>query len=149
MGKRGPKAKTAANSRRRRPTGSGLWEGFAPPESLTPAALAEYHRLVANLRRVGTLDATDPQLVVAAARIKGLMDDAFEAVAVEGLTLEGGHGSLNAHPMLGVINSLTLRLRGLYSDMGLTAPSSKHGKPTEAEGQGDGDGWGDLLAVRG
>jgi P27 family predicted phage terminase small subunit len=146
VAKRGPKAKTAANSRRRSPA-AGLWEGFAPPGSFDAATLAEFHRLVGNLRRVGTLGKTDPQLVVAAARTQALLDRAHETLAADGLTVEGGHGSTNPHPLLMAANSLTLRLRGLYRDLGLIAETAKHGDPAQAEAPQS--RWAGLLNVVG
>jgi hypothetical protein len=135
VAKRGPKAKTAANSRRRSPA-AGLWEGFAPPGSFDAATLAEFHRLVGNLRRVGTLGKTDPQLVVAAARTQALLDRAHETLAADG-----------PHPLLMAANSLTLRLRGLYRDLGLIAETAKHGDPAQAEAPQS--RWAGLLNVVG
>jgi P27 family predicted phage terminase small subunit len=144
MPKRGPKPRTASNTRKRVPT-AGLWEGFGPPFVGGDPAGPEFHRLVANLRRVGTLDRTDPQMVVSAARAQATLDESYAIVAAEGLTTVGGHGSPCPHPLLGVINQMTIRLRGLYNDMGLTAASSKHGNPAAIDTPED--GWGDLLAV--
>lgn len=147
MAKRGPKTHAAKRTPKQAPIG-GLWEGFAPPADLAPAALAEFHRLTSNLRRVGTLHATDPRLVLQAARLQALLDEAHATIASEGLRATGGHGSPIPHPLLSTVNSLTIRLRGLWYDMGLTAPSSKHGDPAKAENPSD-DGWGDLLSVTG
>jgi hypothetical protein len=46
------------------------------------------------------------------------------------------------HPMLGVINVQTMRLRGLLADLGLTAASSKLGGGSDAKAE---DKWGGLL----
>jgi P27 family predicted phage terminase small subunit len=130
-----------------RPQAAGFWDGFAPPKSFSKADAAEFSRLVANLRRAGTQDRTDPLLVVQAARTATMLEEAHALVAKEGLTAKGGHGSPVPHPLLAVINSMTLRLKSLYNDMGLTAASSKHGSaPKSDESQG---GWGDLLTVTG
>jgi hypothetical protein len=45
---------------------------------MTEPATREYHRLIANLTRIGTLNHVDPTLVVEAARVKGLLDRTYE-----------------------------------------------------------------------
>jgi P27 family predicted phage terminase small subunit len=143
---RGRKALTAEQTRPRAKV-SGLWEGFKPPENLTNAARAEFNRLVANLRRAGTLDRTDPVDVVNLARLQAMVDDALGKIVKDGLTAESSNHTLMANPNVNVANTFLLRINKLKNDMGLTAASSKYGSAQAADTPED--GWGDLLDVVG
>jgi hypothetical protein len=99
---------------------------------MTPAATREYHRLIANLTRIGTLNHVDPTLVVEASRVKGLIEHAYMEIADSTLTIESGNGTAMPHPSVGIINKLLMRLRGLWRDMGLVAEPGKHATPKAA-----------------
>lgn len=138
MARRGPKPKR---------TGGASWGDFEPPKNLDAVARAEFGRLTGALAAVGTLDRTDPRLVVAAARTHALLERAHAELAEGGgkLTLTAANGTLMAHPLLGVVGNLTLRVKSLWYDMGLTPASAKLG--TAAPGD-DGE-WAGLLSVHG
>jgi P27 family predicted phage terminase small subunit len=143
---RGRKALNASQVRPKATIG-GLWEGFTQPQNLTEAASAEFNRLVANLRRAGTLERTDPKVVLNAARVQALLDDALEALAAEGLDAESSNHTPMAHPLVNVANTLLMRIAKLQGEMGLTPATSKYGSAPADEK--DEDGWGDLLTVTG
>jgi P27 family predicted phage terminase small subunit len=142
MATRGPKKKTASNSRPR-PDRESLWQGFSPPKLLNDAETREYHRLVANLRRIGTLDTIDPSLVIATARTIVMLEQAHAELAGSSLTIESGNGTAMPHPAVGTVNRLTTRLRALMSDLGLTPATAKYGVPKSS----DDSGWEGLLGV--
>jgi P27 family predicted phage terminase small subunit len=128
---RGPKAKNPA------PAPAGLWEGFDPPADLDAEARAEFARLTVALQQVGTAGRTDPRLVVAAARTHSLIEKAHAELA-EGLgklTQVAANGTLMPHPMIAVLNSLTMRLKALWHDLGLTPASAKLGSAPADEAE--------------
>lgn len=146
MAKRGPKARTAANSGAKSGAG-GLWVDVRPPSGLSDGALAEYSRLVGILKAVGTLERTDPRMVELYAINYDLIRRATEQIDCEGLTTETAEGRAIAHPLLSAINTATIRLRGLMNDMGLT-PSSSKLTDTIAEAKPS-DPWAGILNVTG
>ena len=146
MATRGRKALNASQQRPKANAG-GLWEGFKPPANLTEAARAEFNRLIANLRRTGALDRTDPNVVVNAARIQALLNDALDKLSVEGLDAESSNHTPMAHPLVNVANTLLMRLNKLQNDMGLTPATSRYGSAPSTDKSED--GWGDLLDVAG
>jgi hypothetical protein len=87
---------------------------------------------------------TDPALVVAAARIHSMLERAHRELGQDDLTIVAANGTLCAHPLVGVINTLTQRARALWADMGLTPKTSKLTDPGD---KGDVNGWNDLLVV--
>lgn len=145
MATRGPKKKTAANSRPKPPLQG--WDGFAPPD-LDPVAQAAYARLVAALRHRGTLEKTDPSLVVAAARTLSLIERAESEIAsAPELTLTTANGTLMPHPASKIANMATQRLRGLMRDLGLTLATARLSDPKAVVE--DAGPWKDLLNVVG
>ena len=142
---RGPKKRTAANGLKPH-VGGALWEGFSPPADLSAVARAEFDRLSDALSSTGALDRTDPRIVVSAARTHDLIERAFAELGDYKLTEASANGTLMPHPMLGVLNTLTMRLRRLWADMGLTPATSKLGTPKDAS---QANPWGDLLNVAG
>jgi P27 family predicted phage terminase small subunit len=112
---------------------------------MSDTALCEYHRLVAVLAKVGTLDRTDPTLVVAAAQVRALLAKAHAELDASELVLEASNGTPMPHPMLAVVNTMTNRLRGLMKDLGLTAATAKLGdRAAQATAEAE-NPWGDLL----
>jgi phage terminase small subunit len=73
MMSRGPKQKTARNSRRGS-AGIIRHEALEPPSVLTRQAREEYDRLVGVLQCKGTLDRVDLGVIAEAARVKALLD---------------------------------------------------------------------------
>ena len=146
MATRGRKALKATQIRSKASIG-GLWEGFVPPSNLSEAASVEFNRLVASLRRAGTLDRTDPMLVVNAARVQALLDQALEKLAAEGMDAESSNHTPMAHPLVNVANTFLMRINKLHNDMGLTAATNRHGSAPNLEKSED--GWADLLSVTG
>src|SRR5690242_8065573 len=121
MAKPGPKRRVSTRTRREKPN-VGFWEGFEAPDNLEPAAIEEYHRLVESLTRAGVLGKTDPRLVVVAAELHGLIERARAELAAEkSLIVTSLHGRQSPHPLINTIASLSMRVRGLLNDMGLTA----------------------------
>lgn len=110
--KRGPKVKTAANSR----PGSGLIPhgGASAPSDLTGAGQAEYDRLVGVLEAKGTLDRVDLGVVAEAARIKDLLDRSYRLA-----------GALPDRDTIKMIGLLTSQRRGLLRELGLTLIPSR------------------------
>ncbi len=147
--KRGPKPKTAANSRPSE--AGGIWSDYPAPESLTPGASIEFDRLVEVLRRAGTLEKTDYEVVVNAARIKDLVDQAYEDLATSGLTVltenNAGAQSVKSNPLLAIINSLTMRHRAILNDLGLTPASAKLTSVATSPAQVSNDPLQEFLVV--
>jgi P27 family predicted phage terminase small subunit len=140
MARRGPKPRKPSPDR----GGGVLWHGFEPPADLPGPARAEFDRLRAALAHVGTLDRTDPALVVTAARVGALVGKALDAIEADGLTLTAGNGTPMKHPMLETLNGLTMRQRGLWADMGLTPETARHGVKQADEASNP---WTGLLNV--
>jgi P27 family predicted phage terminase small subunit len=117
-----------------------------PPEYLGKEAREEYRRLVGVLLAAGSLDQTDSRLIEAYAIQVSMLRDAHRAIAKDGAYIEGSHGGTVAHPATNVINTATMRIKGIIEALGLTPASAKHGganiEPAE-------DKWGGLLGVTG
>lgn len=115
-----------------------------PPEYLTKEAREEYGRMVGVLLAAGTLEQTDTRLIEAYAIQVSMLRDAHRAIAKDGAYIEGSHGGTVAHPATNVINTATMRLKGIIHDLGLSPASARHGganvEPSE-------DKWGGLLGV--
>lgn len=148
MARRGPKAKTAANSPAAR-GGAVDWRGVEPSAHLSGAARAEFLRLVELLDGAGTLGRTDPRLVELYAVNYDLLCRARDELDRDGLTQANAKGTLVPHPMIAVLNSATIRLRGLIADLGLTPATSRHsGEGRHNQEEGD-NPWAGLLSVTG
>ncbi|MFO0957490.1 MAG: phage terminase small subunit P27 family [Isosphaeraceae bacterium] len=146
MAKSGPKARTTSNSAGKKVAGP-LWAGHRPPAHLSEGALAEFHRVVGALGIVGTLDKTDPRMVELYAINYDLVHRAHRQIDADGLTVETAEGRPILHPLMGVINAATIRLRGLMNDMGLT-PASHNLTDPQSEA-GPSDPWSGILNVHG
>jgi P27 family predicted phage terminase small subunit len=140
VAKRGPKPLKRAPERRE------IWPGFSPPADLDAEASAEFARLAARLAELGVAGRTDPRLVVAAARLHSLLEAAHAAIDSEGVTTLSAQGATLAHPMIAAVNSLTMRLKTLWSEMGLTPKSSNLTDPKSSSGP---SAWDGLLNVSG
>lgn len=122
----------------------------APDEIIAPSTLnaaeeREFRRLVDACREAGTLARADARLIEDAAKMQVLLDRAREELGSGPMTLKAANGTLMPHPMIAVIGSYSMRLRGLRKDLGLTSsPSKSNDKPGKPEGDGR---WGDLLSV--
>jgi len=139
--KRGPKPKTAPAARRPPAPPSG-WE---PPESLTGEAEAAWRHVVALLDADGNLGRTDPTLVECYAVNVAILRMAREELQY-GLTTLNGAGVPVAHPALAAVNSASMRIKAIISDLGLCPATSKYAadqggeSTTRAE-----DKWGGLV----
>lgn len=142
MAKRGPKPAATPEPR---PDGGPLWEGYGPPADLTDAGRREFDRLVSALAHAGTLDRTDPQLVASAARTHDLIERAAAEIGSGALAFPSSNGTMMPHPLLSVLNTLTMRSKTLLAEMGLT-PRGRGGSAKAAD---DANPWGDLLGVAG
>jgi P27 family predicted phage terminase small subunit len=137
MPKRGPKAKYVGPSKSK----------VAAPEGLNAEEAREFKRLVEALRSRGTLERCDVRLIEAASKTFVLLGRAHDELGHEPLTSEAANGTPMPHPMIGVINSLTMRLRGLLGDLGLTPKTSGLGDaPGDAGAE---DHWDGVLNVAG
>ena len=145
MASRGRKALSPSQTRPQAET--GLWEGFVPPGNLNAAAAAEFNRLVASLRRMGTLDRTDPKVVLNAAKVQAMLEENMEKLDDEGMVTESSNHTPMANPRMNIVNTLLMRINKLQNDMGLTATAKKSG--SELNGGKKENGWGDLLDVVG
>lgn len=131
MGRRGPKPKTASNSRK---SESGVidWSGVETPSYLSPPARKDFEALRETLTRLGTLEKTHPNLVELAARLVNTVRNAYAVIEKEGPSYDAPNGYKVPHPMLKVVTDGTMKLRGLYNDMGLSPVSSKLADATSA-----------------
>jgi hypothetical protein len=120
MAKRGPKLRTAANAApgRKGPIRHGA---RAAPSVLSRAARAEYDRLLRVLDEKGTLDRVDLSCVAECARIKALLDLAYDGTA-EGI--DWGKAKL--------IGLLSGQHRGRLRELGLTLQPSRSVMRTNA-----------------
>lgn len=116
------------------------------PDGLSEAETAEFTRLVGAIKTTGTFGRCDVRLIEAAARTQVLIDRAYAELGTSDLTIEAANKTAMPHPMLGVINSLTMRLRGLLGDLGLTPKTSNLGGGDDAKAD---DRWNGVLNVAG
>jgi P27 family predicted phage terminase small subunit len=142
---RGRKALKASQTRPK--AEAGLWEGFTVPGNLNAAAAAEFNRLVASLRRKGTLDHTDPKVVLNAAKVQAMLEENMEKLDDEGMLTESSNHTPMANPRMNIVNTLLMRINKLQNDMGLTATAKQSGGESTS-GRKE-NGWGDLLDVAG
>lgn len=145
MPKRGPKSRTLANSRPAR-VGAIDWSGVGPPSDLTSEAEVEFYRLVEVLRSVGSLERTDPGLVIDAARVKALLDLAHAEIDQHGLMITHPNKTKSKNPMIEVVNNLTFRRRALLKDMGLSPATSKVTNPSASNAENESP-WAGVLKV--
>jgi phage terminase small subunit len=118
MGRRGPKPRNAGNSGN--PGGAKGPARVDPPSELTPAAEAEFRRLVDVLDARGSLGRVDLAVVAEAARVKALLDRAHDVADVtDPATIK-------------VLNVLTTQRRGLLRELGLTLQPSRSVVRTDA-----------------
>jgi P27 family predicted phage terminase small subunit len=143
--KRGPKPKTAHNTKRR-PARKA--PSATAPGHLSDQEKAIFRQVVAKLKGFGVLDRTDPTLIELYAVNYALLINARKEVEKDGLTSMTRFGSAAAHPMLAVMNQATIRLKGVLNDLGLTPASSKLSAPPEKGGKRN-DPWEGLLNIVG
>ena len=106
---RGPKPRTACNARAGS-VESIRRETVAAPCELSPAAQAEYERLLDALRSKGTLERVDLVCVAECARVKALLDRAHALVESNGLYWDNAK----------LIGLLSGQHRGRLRELGLT-----------------------------
>lgn len=122
-------------------------DDVAVPSALNAAQAREFRRVVEACREAGSLARADARLIEDASRMQVLLDRAHEELGSGSMVLEAANGTAMPHPMIAVIGSLSMRLRGLRKDLGLTSNPSKS---NDKAGGDKGDGrWGDLLSVTG
>jgi P27 family predicted phage terminase small subunit len=144
--KRGPKAKTAQNSKRKPAAKPAK---VVPPAHLTPEERDTFKAVATKLRAFGVLERTDPTLIELYAVNYQLLCQAREAVGVDGLTSTTRFGSLSAHPLLNVIAQTTVRLKGILNDLGLTPAAAKLAAPEGRDSAKPSDPWEGILNVVG
>ncbi len=117
---RGPKSKTARNSRYDAP-GRIQHESVVPTSALTDSGKEEFWRLVGVLDSRGSLDRVDLSVLTECARIKDQIDRLYvsadaESAAEVPLALSG--------KTIQLITMLTSQRRGLLRELGLTIKPS-------------------------
>jgi P27 family predicted phage terminase small subunit len=145
MAKRGPKVQMPSKSRRK-PIDPRSWEGFTPPDDLDSIGMAEYERLKLVLTRAGTLQRTDPAVVVAACRVQSVLYKAGLDVKRCGIFTRRGTGARGTNPAVTILGQMVTKLRSLMFAMGLTL-ESKPGGPGPVDDTED--RWKDMLDVVG
>jgi P27 family predicted phage terminase small subunit len=143
VAKRGPKERTGLNTRRS-PTEATTVE---IPGDLDAEEAAEFGRLAEQLRGRGLLERTDVRAIEMAACCYAEIVRARAVVKAEGLTLTASNGTAMPHPMIAVINTLRMRLRGLLKDMGLVPSSSKLATLEPSAEPDRSDPWNRVLHV--
>src|SRR4051794_12619418 len=135
---RGPKPKTAQNSRKSRATQIIRRASTDAPSDLTEGAKREYDRLAEVLESMGTLDRVDLAVLAEAGRIKDLLDKAHGQI---GKTLDSKSVNL-------VVN-LTAQRRGLLRELGLTSMPSRSAVKVKPQGseRDDKSPWEGRLKV--
>ncbi len=132
---RGSKIRTPEN--RRNPRQIAIGEGVTDsPVTLTPAAQAEYERLLQVMQEFGSLEVVDLIVVANAARTKDLLDKAYEA-------LDGGIDRLK----LRSVNLLTTQHRGLMRELGLTTSPNRSVFRPKPQPESKTDEWSERLKV--
>jgi P27 family predicted phage terminase small subunit len=144
--KRGVKPRTPANTPKK-PAGTAKGSAV-PPAHLKDEARIAYQRLAGVLKAAGTLDRTDSTLIEMYAVNYALLRKAEGELGGDKLTVKTKRGAVFAHPMIAVMNSTTIRLRGIIADLGLSPASSRYGGDGDNTGE-DEDEWGDLLSFTG
>jgi phage terminase small subunit len=110
---RGPKVKTACNSRRGT-TGIVRHATLEPPCELTPEAAKEYSRLIGVLRAKGTLDRMDLSCVAECARVAALLNAAYAGIE--------GKPTWEEAKLIGLLSG---QHRGRLRELGLTTMPSR------------------------
>jgi P27 family predicted phage terminase small subunit len=143
MGKRGPKPGFRARGVPRL--------ALPAPKHLKGEALAAWKHVVGMLNDRGTLRKTDPTLIEAYAANKAMLRQAQDALTEGALVVTPG-GGLAVNPACSVINSATIRLKAIITEMGLSPASSGLSAspiPTATNGdesQGP-DRWAGILPI--
>jgi P27 family predicted phage terminase small subunit len=140
VAKRGRKPKRAALR--------GTWPAeWSPPKYLSPEARAAWAHLVELLEATGNLERTDPVLVEAYAINVALLRQAQEAIQLDGPTVTTCQGTLIAHPMVSAINSASMRVKSIITDLGLCPAAAKHASGGAQQATPGEDKWEGLLGV--
>ena len=119
------------------------------PAHLQGDAAAAWDHVVRLLTEAGTLEITDPVLVETYAVNVQALRDAHRAIAGKGLVVKGRFDRDEVHPATNVINTASMRIKGIVEALGLCPATSRfsaaktHGKP-ESD-----DKWDGLLGVVG
>jgi P27 family predicted phage terminase small subunit len=156
MARRGPKPKTAANSRRRS-SATEADSRWAPPAHLrapkgkkTNHAAEAWRRMVELLREAGNLDRTDPVMVEVYAINVSLLREAQASIAADGVMIKNRFGVKVPNPATELVNSATLRIKAIINDLGLCPATSKYSASQSDAGKNqENTKWGDLLGVAG
>jgi phage terminase small subunit len=154
--KRGPKPKTAANSRPKigadRPSAAKLTAAdFVAPEDLSDVARAEHGRLVALLDRLGKLNEVEPSHVVDLSIARGLVGGLLSELDRDGLILSAvgprSGESIKANPALSALNSTLQLIRALRSDLQMTPASRPKDEADDAEPIDEADPMAKFLRI--
>lgn len=108
-----------------------------PPAGLSDAALAEWHRIVPELVRLGLLAEVEDQRAVASyCRTAALYDAALVRLESEGLTAKSRLGGEIQHPAFAVALRLSADLRAWMARLGLS-PADRQRVAIDPQPEGD------------
>lgn len=142
MATRGPKRKTAQNSRQGAPVASP-WQGWRMPKGTPDDVRDAFQVIAAQAEAFGTKDRISPLAILAAARDWAQLDRVEKVIAEEGDTLPTNNGMVMQHPAVAIKSQCQARLRRLFNDFGLILSS----KATPAADDDATDKWGGLIVA--
>jgi len=142
---KGPKPKTSRNTKAKPVKAQAEYQ---VPASLDAVGKQEFKRLMGLLKARGTFEQTDLRMIEEAAAAVSELVLMRAAIAEQGMTIEAANGTLIPHPLLGMVNRSSSRLRGLLNDLGMSPKHSRHGGQT-AGTSSTSDPWDGLLGVVG
>jgi P27 family predicted phage terminase small subunit len=142
---KGPKPKTCQNSK---PNPTNVITEYPVPASLDDVGKQEFVRLMGLLQSRGTLEQTDLRVIEEAAAAVSELVVMRASIADQGMTITAANGTLIPHPLLGMVNRTSSRLRGLLNDLGMSPKHSRHGGQASSSSNTS-DPWDGLLGVVG
>ena len=106
--------------------GERLDEPPAPPPTLSPRGMAEWHRIAPAACGLGTVMAADLRALELLCEALAVESEARETVQREGFVTMAGSGGVKPHPALRVAENARTQASKLLSDFGLT-PRGREG----------------------
>jgi P27 family predicted phage terminase small subunit len=94
-----------------------------PPEHLDAESLAEWHRLVSELVRLGTLHRIDRVLLATFCQLWSRLVAAEKGISEHGLIIKGTTGAAQISPFYSVAIRTAKELRSIAAELGLSPTS--------------------------